>query len=226
MKEKSESTDKKVPDEYARLRDMIVRGDVLPNERLIEAEYAEKLGTNRANIRSALARLEQEGLVVCEPFKGARVRLMTPEEAIEIYEMRGVLEVLVAGRAAQLVAKPDFRVLDERLKKLKDALKSQDALLVGARARRIREELWRISEHTTATRLLEMLQSQMVRIWYQSILMPGRAQEVVAAMEAVVAAVKSQDVTGASKAMKRYHEGAIASLRKAQERKLRAETAT
>ena len=73
-------------DVTARLRAAITRGQLSPNERLIEAELAAGYGVNRAHIRTALAMLDQEGLVVRAPNRGARVRAVSDAEAIEIAE--------------------------------------------------------------------------------------------------------------------------------------------
>ena len=85
---------------YVRLREAIMREELLPNERLIEMDLAQSLGAGRAAIRTALARLEQEGLVQRERYRGARVRLISEAEAIEILEVRASLESLVARYAA------------------------------------------------------------------------------------------------------------------------------
>src|SRR6185312_3336921 len=66
------------PDEaYRALHDAIVCGRLQPNERLVEADLGEALGVGRAAIRTALVRLEQEGLVERERNRGARVRLIS-----------------------------------------------------------------------------------------------------------------------------------------------------
>ena len=62
------------------MREWITGGRFMPNERLIETDLAEALGVNRANVRMALAMLEQEGLVVRERNRGARVRLVSDAE--------------------------------------------------------------------------------------------------------------------------------------------------
>src|SRR5262249_61685517 len=85
-----------------RLREAIVTGRLQPNERLIESDLARSLGVSRTLIRTALARLEQEGLVEHERHRGARVRLVEHTEAVEILEARAVLEGLAGGfRAAR-----------------------------------------------------------------------------------------------------------------------------
>src|SRR5690606_33541755 len=81
---------------YARLRQEIVSGALRPNERLVEAELTERLGVGRAGVRTALARLEQDGLVVRERHRGAKVRLVGEQEALEILEARGALEGVAA----------------------------------------------------------------------------------------------------------------------------------
>ena len=97
-------TPREPADVTAHLREAIARGRLTPNERLIEEELARDYGVNRANIRMALAMLDQEGLVVREPNRGARVRAVSDSEAIEIAETRLAIEGMIsAGQADKLV---------------------------------------------------------------------------------------------------------------------------
>ena len=83
------------------LRNDILNGDFPPGERLIELQLTERYGVGRAAIRSAIVELSAEGLVVHETNRGAAVRRVSIEEAIEIAEARGALESLLARRAAE-----------------------------------------------------------------------------------------------------------------------------
>src|SRR5438309_7944179 len=96
---------------YRQLRDAIVSGRFQPNERLVEADLAGLLGAGRTSIRAALVRLDQEGLVTREPNRGARVRLVSDKEALEIEEVRVILEQLIARHAAPRVTAADLRSL-------------------------------------------------------------------------------------------------------------------
>src|SRR5438876_420290 len=81
MQEKEENSMGITDDEcYKQLREAILRREFQPNERLIEMDLAQSLGAGRAAIRTALARLEQEGLVQRERYRGARVRLVSETE--------------------------------------------------------------------------------------------------------------------------------------------------
>src|SRR3569623_3630411 len=90
-------------DVTSRLREAITRGRLTPNERLIEADLAGAYRVNRAHIRTALAMLDQEGLVVRERNRGARVRAVSAAEALEIAETRLVIETMVARQAAERI---------------------------------------------------------------------------------------------------------------------------
>lgn len=83
------------------IRDMIRRGDLQPGERLLEDRLAEQLGVSRNPIREAIRILENTGLVEVTPRRGAHVALLDPGRAIELLELRSVLEAF----AAQLAAK-------------------------------------------------------------------------------------------------------------------------
>ncbi|HEY0000244.1 MAG TPA: GntR family transcriptional regulator, partial [Actinoplanes sp.] len=90
-------------DVSAELRAAILRGEYAPRQRLIEAELAERFATTRFLLRNALNRLATEGLIELQPHRGARVREISVDEAIEITEIRRAVEGLVAARAAQCV---------------------------------------------------------------------------------------------------------------------------
>src|SRR5699024_7296949 len=80
-----------------KLREVILKGDFEQGERLIQEEWARKLGVSRMPIREALRQLEVEGLVKLEPRKGAIVTPISTEDIKEIYKLRALLE----GEAAE-----------------------------------------------------------------------------------------------------------------------------
>lgn len=95
---------------YERLRQAIVEGSIRPNERLIEAELAERLNVSRTPVRETMLRLAGDGLIVNHR-RGWVVREHSPEEVREVYEVRAALE----GFAARLAAE---RATDEQLRAL------------------------------------------------------------------------------------------------------------
>ena len=62
-------------------------------------------------------------------------------------------------------------------------------------------------------RIVGSLNSQLVRIWFQSIMMPGRIEAIVADMNDLCDAIDDGQAPKAAKAMRRYHDAAIAALK-------------
>jgi GntR family transcriptional regulator, vanillate catabolism transcriptional regulator len=85
---------------YGRIRAMIVEGAMLPGARIVPEQLAQDLGTSRTPILSALKRLYQEGLVEWLLRRGIYIRRPSLTELAQIFELREVLEGLVARRAA------------------------------------------------------------------------------------------------------------------------------
>jgi len=95
------------------LRDAILGGEYMPGERLVEAQLTERFGASRFTVRVALQDLAGEGLVEVQRNRGALVRKVSLDEAVEITEVRMVLEGLVAARAAERVTDEQASELDE-----------------------------------------------------------------------------------------------------------------
>lgn len=85
---------------YERLRQAIVDGTIRPNERLIEADLAERLEVSRTPVRETMLRLAGDGLIVNHR-RGWVVREHSPEEIREVYEVRAALEGFGARLAAE-----------------------------------------------------------------------------------------------------------------------------
>jgi DNA-binding GntR family transcriptional regulator len=196
----------------AKIRELILREEVLPNERLVASVYAERFSTNRNVVRRALALLEREGLVLIEEFKGAHVRRITGKEAIEITEVRSTLETLLVRYAAQRAGKNDKAALRKALLAAQDTLAHGSAIEVGAAARRVREQIWRISAHETGREILSTINSQLIRIWFHAILQPGRPAQIVEDIARVVAAIEANQPRAAVAAIHDYHANSMDAL--------------
>src|SRR5262245_36169077 len=110
-----------------RLREMILRGDLAPGERLAEIALAERLGVSRTPIRQALPALAREGLLSAAGRRGYVVRSFSPEEVLDAIETRGVLEGLAARRVAERGTSPEL------IQSLKGCLAEGDAILARKR---------------------------------------------------------------------------------------------
>lgn len=84
-----------------RLLQDILTGVYGPGDRIREAEVAQRLGISRAPVREALRMLEQDGLVVVLPWRGASVVDPTPQEIAALFDLLGTVYGAVARFAAR-----------------------------------------------------------------------------------------------------------------------------
>jgi DNA-binding GntR family transcriptional regulator len=186
------------------LRAAIVNGHFQPNERLVEADLTRRLGVGRSAVRTALARLEQEGLVEHERHRGARVRFVDEREAVEILEARAVLEGLAARKAAIRADEGDADDLRSILAEMRRLLDRGDLLGASDQNAALHQRLLQIAGHGTASRLIASLKSQLVRFQYRTILLPGRSERSFSEHKAIVDAVAQGDPDGAEAAMRTH----------------------
>ncbi|HEY1420720.1 MAG TPA: GntR family transcriptional regulator [Candidatus Dormibacteraeota bacterium] len=192
------------PDAYHLLREAIVAGRFHPNERLVEAAVATKLGVGRTAVRAALVRLDQEGLVTLEPNRGARVRLITDREALEIEEVRASIEGLLAYRAATRVTPQALRELHQVMMEMRMRADGGDSLGYSELNARFHQLIWVAADHPTASRLAGGLKSQAIRFQYGTIFRPGRQERSLREHEAIFGALKAHDAAGAEAAMREH----------------------
>ena len=88
---------------------------------------------SRGAVRNALIRLEQEGLIVREPHRGARVRQVSDHEAVEILQARAVLEGLAVRLTAERIDEAGAERLQNHLALRRELLDAGD--LLGPRTR-------------------------------------------------------------------------------------------
>src|SRR5665213_685279 len=81
---------------YKKLKAMIYMGRLAPGQRLVERDLSRTLSVSRIPLRESLVRLESEGLVRSIPNSATYVESFSPEDILEIYSMRLVLEPMVA----------------------------------------------------------------------------------------------------------------------------------
>lgn len=193
-----------VTSSYDALREAIIRGDIAPHTRLVEADISTTFDMSRGEVRTALIRLEQDGLVVRERHRGARVRRVSDEEAVEILQARAVLEGLAVRKAAERVDDAGVTRLQECLARQRELLESGDLLGASETNAELHATLLELSGHTTAVRLIESLNAQTVRYQYRTILIPGRPAASVAEHTAIVEAVCAGHATEAEAAMRAH----------------------
>lgn len=201
----------------AAIRDAIVRGDFVPNQRLVEADLSDQFSASRANVRAALIELANEGLVERVQNRGARVRAVSLEEAVEISEVRMMLEALCAAKAAERIDEDEIAELRQLGQDMRDAVTGGDVVGYSGLNQRLHRRVREISGQRTAAQMLERLRGQSVRHQFRLAMRPGRPSVSLPEHLAIIDAVCVHDAERAKEAARGHLESVIKALREADE---------
>lgn len=195
------------------IRGAIIRGELSPNERLVELDLAQRYSVSRGAVRVALLELVNEGLVDRELHRGARVRVISLEEAIEISEVRMVIEGLCARRAAENITEDQADELRQLVSTMVERISEGDLMAYSGLNGELHDRIRHISGHGAAAAIVERLRNQSVRQQFRMSLVPGRANVSVAEHTAIVEAVATRDGDRAEEQMRAHLANVIAILR-------------
>jgi DNA-binding GntR family transcriptional regulator len=197
---------------FAVLRQAILSGDLAPGQRLVEEELAGTLGVTRQSLRAALLDLTAEGLVERIPNRGARVRIVSTDEAVAITECRMALEALCAVKAAQCVSDADAAQLRELGENLKRSVAEGNPVKYSELNRELHRRVGAISGQRVAVGLLERLHAQLVRHQFQLALRPGRPEVSLPEHLAIAYAVADRRPEDAERAVRVHLASVIEAL--------------
>ncbi len=167
----------------------------------------------RQSLRAALLDLTSEGLVERIPNRGARVRIVSPEEAVAITECRMALEALCAAKAAERITDDEATQLRELAESLKRSVADGNPLKYSELNRELHRRVGVISGQTVAVGLLERLHAQLVRHQFQLALRPGRPEVSLAEHLAIADAVAGRRPADAENAVRAHLASVIEALR-------------
>jgi DNA-binding GntR family transcriptional regulator len=197
---------------FTTLRQAILSGDFAPGQRLVEEDLAGTLGVTRQSLRAALLDLTAEGLVERIPNRGARVRVVSTEEAVAITECRMALESLCAAKAAERITDEEAAQLRELAESLKRSVAEGNPLKYSELNRELHRRVGVISGQTVAVGLLERLHAQLVRHQFQLALRPGRPEVSLPEHIAIAQAIAGRRPEDADRAVRAHLASVIEAL--------------
>jgi DNA-binding GntR family transcriptional regulator len=197
----------------AAIRQAILAGELFPSQRLVEADLAEQFSGSRGAVRAALIRLEDEGIVERTRHRGATVRVVRLQEAIELTEARMVLESLCAAMAADRVTDAEVTELQLIGAQMAEAVRRHEDVRYSELNRRLHERIVTISGHGVAQELINRLRGRSgVTHQFRLALHPRRLDDSLREHLDLVDAVSRRDGAAASEAMRRHLEAVRATL--------------
>jgi DNA-binding GntR family transcriptional regulator len=177
----------------AELRSLIIRGELLPGEKIRQVELAAQVGVSRSPLREALRTLESEGLVTYETNRGYVVSRLRMEELAEIYRLR----ILVETEMMAHLRKPGPDVI-ARLKswvdQIEDAINRGDFNGTTAAYREFHLEVFRLSGLTVFLRETQRLWKMTDSYNAAHIMPPTIARRIVRDHRQIIRALTGGDL--------------------------------
>lgn len=145
------------------LREAILKGELKPGERLMELQLAAKLGVSRTPIREAIRMLEQEGLAVTIPRKGAEVAKMTEKGMEDVLQIRRALDELAVQLACDNMDPKHLEELRRAMKAFEEAAGTGDVKRVAQADVAFHDAIYAAADNPKLMTLLNNLREQMYR---------------------------------------------------------------
>ncbi len=192
---------------HARLYEAIRDGRFPPGSRIREAEVATWLGVSRTPVREALRRLQSDGLLVFEPWRGVIVAELSHAQVIELYAMRRVLEGAAARLAAQHAASSEVDAMADIMARA-TATDSEDSDTLAALNRDFHQALYHAAHNRYLLKSLNALRDSLALLKSTTYAIPGRAAAAQGEHQALMDALRARDPDAAERAAFHHIEAA------------------
>lgn len=195
------------------LREAILRGDLKPGERLMELQLAAKLGVSRTPIREAIRMLEQEGLAVTVPRRGAEVARMTLKDMEDVLEIREALDELAVQLACKKISSEQL----EQLRKVKEDFelntRSNDVKKIAESDVKFHDIIYEATDNPKLVSMLSNLREQAYRYRVEYLKDTNSYPILIREHEAILEGLQSRDCQKAAKAMQEHVENQAAAVK-------------
>ena len=194
------------------LRQAILRGELKPDERLMEIQLANKLGVSRTPIREALRKLELEGLVNMVPRKGAEVADITEKSLRDVLEVRKALEELSVQLACEKITEEEIEELKRVAERFKDTLNDQDVTKIAEADVAFHDVIYTATDNQKLILLLNNLREQMYRYRVEYLKKEEAYPQLIAEHEELIDNISKRNKEEATRIMCEHIDNQVATV--------------
>ena len=186
------------------LREAILKGELKPGERLMELQLAAKLGVSRTPIREAIRMLEQEGLAVTVPRKGAEVARMTEKDMEDVLVVRAALDGLAVELACDNITAEQLGQLQNAERRFGSCIKNGDLKKIAEADVEFHEVIYRATGNTRLVTMLSNLREQMYRYRVEYLKDSDNYPELLREHQAIVEGISKRDKKHVAEVMRSH----------------------
>jgi DNA-binding GntR family transcriptional regulator len=176
-----------------KIRSAILRGELKPGTKLTEQDMAAEFEVSRTPIREALRQLEVERLLTRVPFVGVTVKQLSPEEVLELLEIREVLEGLVARLATRHMDDAHLQRLQASLRRLTEAARKGNVAAYLDHALAFRRALVECCRSESLAEHVLVIENRLRLVGNRTAVLPGRMEASTTEHEKLLTAIKRGD---------------------------------
>lgn len=183
------------------LRQAILRGELKPGERLMEIALSQRLGVSRTPVREAIRMLEQEGLVIMIPRKGAQVAQITEQDLNDVLEVRLGLEELAVRFACERITDEEIKELGLAVKEFEKKMREDDLSAQAEADVKFHEIIYGATHNRRLVQIINNIREQMYRYRIEYLKDVESRKTLVKEHYEICDALKHRDAEGAVEKM-------------------------
>ncbi len=189
---------------FQKLRQAILRGELLPGQRLMEIQLAEQLGVSRTPVREAIRMLEQDGLAVMIPRRGAIVSRISGKNLRDVLEVRRALEELAVVLSCARMTEENYREMKEANQRFAALLDSDDVTAMAEADEAFHDMIYQASDNTRLLQLELQMREQMYRFRVEHLKEKTKREHLVEDHNRIIKALEERDVDKAREAIREH----------------------
>ena len=201
---------------YRKIRDKIINGSLKPGQPITEEMLCSELDMSRTPIREALIRLQYENLVSIIERKGAIVNKITPQDVVEIFQIRLLIEPYATQECVELINTEVLEKIRSYLEQLCDSESDMEQFTASNKRLNEIDDLHNIIMESSGNKRLVNLfytvHSQILRTIYLERRIPGRLSRSIAEHLDIVTALLAADGAQAATMMKDHLQSNLSDL--------------
>mgnify|MGYP002691747428 FL=1 len=129
----------------------------------MEIALSQRLGVSRTPVREAIRMLEQEGLVIMIPRKGAQVAEISEKDLKDVLEVRLGLEELAVRIACQRITEEELEELEQAVKEFEEAMKEDNLGVLAEADVKVHEVIYGSTHNKRLVQIISNIREQMYR---------------------------------------------------------------
>ena len=176
------------------LRQAILKGELKPGERLMELSLADKLGVSRTPVREAMRKLEQEGLVVMIPRRGAQVAGISEKDLNDVLEVRIALENIAIEKACTHMSEEVMSQLYLASRKFEKTITEGNLVHLAEADEAFHEIIYQASDNARLIQILGNMREQFYRYRVEYLKEEQTREQLLQENQELMHAIRNRDV--------------------------------